>query len=109
MPSISTTTGSFITLSEAQTLVSNWINLQSSMSLAINESNPKAIAFGIDKLQQIIDQSGCVAVRVYNGYGQSKRNMIFVGVDQNNDDMTSGYILDIGMPCPDACPPSTSL
>lgn len=102
--SFSPTIGTFITLSDAQTMVSNWISLQNTMSITIDEANPKAHAFGIDKFQDIIDQSGCVGLRIYNGYSDSKRRLVVIGVDENSDDMTSGYILDLARPCPPNCP-----
>lgn len=51
----SPTTGSFITLTQAQDMVAAWITLQSNMSLTINEANPKAHSFGIDRIQEILD------------------------------------------------------
>ena len=103
------TTGSLITLAQAQTMVADWITLQGAMSITINDANPKAIAFGKDKIQTILDQSGCEGIRIYNGYGQSKRNMVLVGIDGDSNDMTSGNILDLGTPCPSYCAPTTSI
>ena len=42
--SFSTTTGSFITLTQAQDMVADWITLQGNLGISINEANPKAHA-----------------------------------------------------------------
>jgi len=97
------TIGEFITLSEAEDMTSAWASLQSSMSIPISVSNPTAHALGKNKIQDILDQSGCEGIRIYNGYSDSKRNLILVGVDENGEDMTSGYILDHSRPCPPNC------
>jgi hypothetical protein len=107
--SFSPTTGSFITLTLGQTMVADWITLQSDMSLSINEANPKASAFGADRIQEILDQTGCVGIRIYNGYYDYKRRFVLVGVDEDGNDMTSGRILEFSNPCPPYCAPSTSL
>ncbi|MBK9721976.1 MAG: hypothetical protein IPO78_10225 [Saprospiraceae bacterium] len=107
--SFSPTTGSFITLSQGQTMVADWITLQGDMSLSINEANPKASAFGKDRIQEILDQSGCEGIRIYNGYDDSKRRFVLVGVDEDGNDMTNGRILEFSNPCPPYCAPTTSL
>ncbi len=103
------TTGTNITLTQAQDMVANWISLQSTMSITVNEANPKAHAFGVDKIQEILDQTGCVGIRIYNGYNDSKRRLVIVGVDENGDDITSGKILDFSTPCPPNCAPSNAI
>lgn len=109
MPNPTSNTGSFITSSIAQTMISNWVSLQSSLNITIDDANPKAMAYGSSKILDILNQSGCEGIRVYNGIAQSNHVLIFVGYDSNGDDMVSGYILETGMPCPSYCPPSTSL
>jgi hypothetical protein len=107
--SFSPTTGSFINLTLGQTMVADWITLQGNMSLSINEANPKASAFGKDRIQEILDQTGCKGFRIYNGYYDSKRCFVLVGVDEDGNDMTSGRILEFSNPCPPYCAPTTSL
>lgn len=103
------TTGTFITETQGHDMVSDWIALQSSLGISISEYNPKAMAYGKEKIQEILDQTDCEGIRIYNGYYQSRRNMILVGFDSNGDDMVSGKILETGMPCPSYCAPNTSL
>ncbi|MEP7197204.1 MAG: hypothetical protein ABI851_11850 [Saprospiraceae bacterium] len=107
--SFSPTTGSFITLSQGQTMVADWISLQGNMSLTVSEANPKASAFGKDRVQEILDQTGCEGIRIYNGYYDSKRRFVLIGIDEDGNDMTSGRILEFSSPCPPYCAPSTSL
>jgi len=98
-------TGSFITLSTAEDMVADWV---SNFGPASN-SNPKATAFGSNKIQDILDQSGCVGLRIYNGYDDANRKLVIVGVDEDGNDLTGGYILDVGSPCPPMCAPTTSI
>lgn len=107
--SFSPTTGSFITLTQAQSMVAAWVTLQGNLSMSVNEANPKAHAFGADRIQEILDQTGCKGIRAYNGYYDLKRNLIFIGVDEDGNDMTSGQILEFSTPCPPNCAPTTAL
>ncbi|HRI35086.1 MAG: hypothetical protein IPK88_18140 [Saprospiraceae bacterium] len=100
-------TGTYVTLSEAQSMASNWAGLQSSLNMPISEANPKAYAFGNNKMLGIINQNGCEGIRLYNGYENNKRVIIVVGIDENGDDMTGGYILELSRPCPPNCGSNT--
>lgn len=73
--SFSPTTGSFITLTQGQDMVADWITLQGNLGISVNETNPKAHAFGIDRIQEILDQTGCKGIRAYNGYYDSKEDL----------------------------------
>ncbi|MEI2696174.1 MAG: hypothetical protein V9E90_13980 [Saprospiraceae bacterium] len=95
--------GSYITSIEAADMIADWVTLQGTMSITVNEANPKAHAFGSEKIQAVLDQSGCAGIRCYNGYYESKRRLIIVGVDGNGDDMTGGYIVELSRPCPPDC------
>jgi hypothetical protein len=72
---------------------------------------------GFDKLLQ---QPGCVSVRIYLGMDEEKQvKIIIVGVNEQGEDIlpnlteksTSDYgvILEEGARCPDLCPPSSTL
>ncbi|HYG50672.1 MAG TPA: hypothetical protein VD905_07200 [Flavobacteriales bacterium] len=60
--------------------------------------------FGKNKLANVISQTGCVGIRIYNAIEPSTGNkkLIIYGVDQNGDGLT-GYILEYGSPCPPSC------
>jgi hypothetical protein len=90
-------------------MISDWVSLENSLNITIDEANPKAMAYGKSKILDILNQTGCEGIRAYNGIAQSRHVLIFVGYDSNGDDMVNGYILETGMPCPTYCPPTTSL
>lgn len=108
MPNVITAnTGTFISLTTAQTMSTAWINAQSS---APSVANPKAFGLGMNKIQDLLDQSGCIGIRIYNGIdGDGNKNVILVAIDQYGDDMTTGLILDMTLPCPTACAPNNAL
>ena len=97
--SVTSATGSFITLSAAQTMVGDWITAQSSVST----SNPKAYGLGSNKLLDILNQRDCVGLRIYNCKDNGNNNVVVIGVDTNGDDMDAGYILNNAAPCPTTC------
>ncbi len=64
--------------------------------------------FDANAIKSLLDQEGCVSFRAY--YGLNENNQvcsIFVGVDENFEDILSGeksIIVDRGHTCPDKCP-----
>jgi hypothetical protein len=66
--------------------------------------------FGSDAVRKILDQNGCVGLRIYYG---SKSNgtpaMIIVGVDGNNADISMGLLSENGFPCPPLCDTARSI
>lgn len=84
--------GSQISLSTGSNYTSNY-----------RKNNPGSIKgtfMGKDVLQQILDQEGCMGIRVY--YGESNdgdKKLVFVGADANEDDMTD-LVADDGMDSP---------
>jgi len=70
-------------------------------------SNPTAIKasfYGINKINDVLNQPGVVGIRFYNGEDQNgDNNLILVGVDANEDDITSGVIMETGVNCPSQC------
>ncbi len=70
----------------------------------------KGFFVGADKLALIID-SGCIGIRIYNGYDEqtSKTNLVLVGVDKDEKDMTDKVILERLVPCPGMCDQSSAL
>lgn len=66
-------------------------------------------AFVAGQVQELLAQSGCAGVRIYNGRGADQSaHFVLVGVDENGNDMTQGTILQQMMPCPPFCPPTDS-
>jgi len=76
-------------------------------------SNPTAIKatfYGVHKINDVLNQPGVVGIRFYNGEDQNGvNNLILVGVDANEDDITNGIIIENGPPCPAQCGASNSL
>ncbi len=100
---IDSNSASVIDLGEAKEFVSNF--------KAKYPDLPKAFFVGSDKLELILSQSGCMGVRIYNGFDEEKSmtNLVLVGVDKNEKDMTDGIILERLVPCPSACDLSSAL
>ena len=94
--------GKQITLAEGATMTSNH-----------RSANPDAHLghfMGKEILNQILDQTGCMGIRVYHGLNSSgDRELVFVGVDANENDMISGIIADRGKPCPTFCSSQNAL
>jgi hypothetical protein len=63
--------------------------------------------FGRDILQNILDQEGCVGIRMYYGLREDKKDdmtqeLIIVGTDRDENDILD-IIGDISVPCPNMC------
>ncbi len=70
----------------------------------------KGFFVGADKLALILE-SGCMGIRIYNGYDEEslKTNLVLVGVDKYEKDMTDKVILERLVPCPSICDQSSAL
>ena len=90
------------------------ISLQDGASLTreYRKKNPnetKGHFFGKDILLQIINQEGCMGIRMYYGIGESgQKELVLVGADANEDDMT-GLVADLSLPCPGLCGTANAL
>lgn len=76
-----------------------------------NPDELKSFFAGINKLNLILKQKGCIGLRIYNGYNTEtrKNDLVLVGVDTNGEDITNGVILEDLNPCPPNCPKSSPL
>ncbi len=64
----------------------------------------KAHFFGKEILNDILDQEGCVGIRMYYGINNLEENvLILVGAKANEDDMVNGIIADKSVKCPPFC------
>jgi hypothetical protein len=120
--------GAFISLEEMNALTDNH-NAEFAAQKSI-DPHVKAICFGKDKVIELLDQPGAVALRIYyglkidtDGDGIKEKKMVLVAVNENGDDILppsaeeakaaaasgvqskelSGKILDAGLPCPQFC------
>ena len=60
--------------------------------------------FGTDIIQQILSQGTCMGIRIYYAADDSgAKQLILVGADAHQNDMTDGILADYSMPCPAIC------
>jgi hypothetical protein len=60
--------------------------------------------FGKEAVQAILDQEGCVGIRVYNAQSASgSLNYVLVGVDSSGEDLEDGELAEHGQGCPPFC------
>ena len=66
--------------------------------------------YGKDILRQILDQEGCMGIRIYYGVNKKtgKKEMVLVGADANEDDMLE-LVADTGSRTPPYSGASNSL
>jgi len=68
-----------------------------------NEGQAKGIFYGKTKLNELLNQTDCVGIRVYFGTDEEGNNqLVLVGAKANMDDITT-LVLDTGKKCPDYC------
>lgn len=69
----------------------------------LHPNETEAHFFGKNNINALLNQTGCVGVRVYYGdKPEGGKELILVGVDANENDMLE-LIMDLGVPCPTAC------
>ena len=63
-----------------------------------------AFYYGKTFLLSVLNQQGCVGIRVYNGRKEDgKHELVIVGVKADGDDITDGIMGDRSFPCPPHC------
>lgn len=68
-----------------------------------NQGEPIAHFFGKDILQKILDQEGCMGIRIYYGIDEDgTKQLVLVGADSDQNDQTN-LVADISFICPNAC------
>ncbi len=99
-----------ISLTDAAVLTKNYRTVPAT-TVVNGITGIKAQAFGKDAIQEILDQSGCVGIRFYYGMEliPPSFKLIGVGVDANDDDMTSGKLIQHSLMCPTICSTSNVL
>src|SRR5690349_17012436 len=64
----------------------------------------KGGAFHADQVRALLDQPGCVALRIY--YGQRDNGdpaFVLVGLDKDDKELTGGILLEVCFFCPPLC------
>jgi hypothetical protein len=60
--------------------------------------------FSKASLESVLDQSGCVGIRIYYGLDENNvQRLVIVGADANENDIVTGIILEHGTLCPPHC------
>jgi hypothetical protein len=95
--------GAIISLEEAVQLTTDY--------RAENPNGIKSFTIDGDLVRQVLDQEGCVSIRIYNGFDVVEGHLspVIVGVNAENEDMTAGILLDKAYCCPPRRVPSSVL
>ena len=71
---------------------------------------PRSGAFHADQVKKLLDQPGCVALRIYYATrDDGTPGFVLCGVDEKDNDMTGGVLLEICFFCPPFCTTSSAL
>jgi hypothetical protein len=92
-----TNDGEYITLQDAISWTANYRN-------SSGYTGVKAQFYGKTKLSGLIQQQGCVGIRIY--YAIDSNNapvLVLIGTDANGNDIESSMILERGSVCPPNC------
>jgi hypothetical protein len=64
----------------------------------------KAGAFHKDQVLELLNQPGCVGLRIYHGLDMTGApTFVLAGIDQADNDQTAGTLLEQQFPCPPFC------
>jgi hypothetical protein len=75
-----------------------------------NPNGIKAHFFGMNIINEILAQDGCVGIRCYYALDDNGvQQMIIVGADKDENDLYNGIIAEKSLPCPTYCPTSSPL
>ena len=70
----------------------------------------KAGAFHADQVRQLLDQPGCVALRIYFARQENgDPATVLVGMDAKDQEMTGGILLEACFLCPPFCTSDSAL
>jgi hypothetical protein len=99
------TEGEAIDLAQAAAWTANYRKQHEGVTEAV-----KAHFFGRDIMQQILEQEGCVGIRMYYALDDnSQQQLILVGVNAEGQDMEEGTVADRSRVCPPDCAIESSL
>jgi len=88
-----------ISCNDAALLTQNYRDAQ-----ALSSNYVKVEYFSKASLESVLDQSGCVGIRIYYGLDDNNvQRLDIVGADANENDMVTGVILEHGTVCPPIC------
>jgi hypothetical protein len=95
--------GKVVSLQEASIWTAEYRN-------SIQPGETIAHFIGKNKLLELLEQENCIGVRIYYGIDENgEKNLIFVGTDENENDLVDGLILEYAKKCPPNCSDKNSL
>lgn len=96
--------GAQITLNEASQLTKNYRDQSGWLDRTLSHYVGKTL------IQSILSQEGCVGLRTYYAITEDgKKQLVFVGVDQEENDLYNGVLVDKTVSCPPFCPKKNPL
>ncbi len=89
------TEGKVISLADGAEMTQDWRNEHATQT--------KAVFFGKDAIESLLEQPECVGIRMYYGINESNDyTLVLVGVTEDEDDMTE-IVINAGVRCPSFC------
>ncbi len=89
--------GKKVSLQEAAEWTSNYRK-------SVQSGQTIAQFIGKNKLIELLEQENCVGVRIYYGLDEiGEKNLVFVGADEDENDLVDGVILEFAVKCPPKC------
>lgn len=77
---------------------------------SMHQGQTKAVFFGKDLLQEMLEQEDCMGIRVYFAMDQNgDLTQVLVGAMADETDMTNGCIVSLGFRCPVYCDSGSAL
>jgi hypothetical protein len=99
------TEGEAIELAQAAAWTANYRKQNAEVANAA-----KAHFFGREILKQILEQEGCMGIRMYYALDDNgQRQLILIGVHAEGEDMEEGVVADKSTVCPPDCDQESSL
>ena len=99
MPTFTGSEGSPIDRAEAAQWTANYRNANA----GFDDTSTKAHFYGREVLQQLLDQPGCMGIRMYYALdGEGQKQLILVGADAEGNDIED-LIVDGSHICPPDC------
>lgn len=95
--------GAFITLEEGSVMTASYRS-------TIQSGDTIGQFIGEEIIKRILAQKNCVGIRFYYAIDENgSKNLVCVGVDENENDLYEGLIADHFISCPPHCSNSNSL
>jgi hypothetical protein len=89
--------GAFISLEEGAAMTASYRS-------TIQSGDTIGQFIGVEIINRILAQKNCVGIRFYYAIDENgSKNLVCVGVDQNENDLTEGLIADRFNSCPPKC------